>query len=122
MASPGPELNKLVQDTEYIKTMTTLVQHINKAHSEWGKKNNEFNLVLTKSKANINTRGSHLEGLLQKLVSEVQTEDDKLRKVEVKFVLNQLITHDEQIACKTIMATIVKKIKDGQKIKALLEG
>ena len=122
-ASPmGSPESKLVQDTEYIKTISTLIQHINKAHVEWARRSNEFQLTLTKSKNNQNTKDSTLEHMLVKLVKAGEEENMKLRAVEEKFVLSQLITQDEQIQSKQTMAKIVKTIKDGQKLKLRFEG
>lgn len=123
MASPmGSPQASIVNDPEYVKSVTTLIQNINTCHVQWARKSNEYTLILTKSKSNPNTKDSPLETALARLLKEADEQNVALRTVEEKFVLNQLITPDEQIRSKQVIANIVKKIKDAQKIKVSIEG
>ena len=111
------DMDKIIHDPEYMKSTSALIQTINKAHVEWARKQNELQLCLTRSKNNKNTQGSELERQLEAVISNGDAENQKLGIVEEKFVLNKVITQEEQAEVKTTIARIGKASKNGAKVK-----
>ena len=109
--------DKMTSDPAYIKTATTLIQNISKSHAEWTKRSREFQLTLTKSKNNKNTADSELEKLLVATIAKGDKDNEKLRAMEEKYVLNQVITQEEQSECRLAMSRMINAAKQGQKTK-----
>lgn len=122
--SPGLEVDKpaaaaVMNDPEYVKNVSSLMQAINRAHVEWARKQNELNLCLTRSKNDSKTRDSQLEKMLAQQIEKGDAENLKLRSVEEKFVLGRLITQSEQTDVKDTIVKIGEAAKNGKKLKLI---
>ena len=118
----NPEQDALLKSTDYQKATQALMQAINRAHSEWSRKTREFELQLHKSGCNVDTCGTPIEKKLKDQVAKGEASAAVLRKIEEKWVTQQVITQPEQVSCRNAMNSMVQAAKDGQKIRFLYEG
>ena len=107
----------LINDPQYQKTATALIQGINKTYAEWSKRKREFQLAITKSKTNSLSAGSAVEQRLEDTMAKGDIEYGKLRAIDEKYVLNEVITQEEQLMSANAMHELVKLSKSGLKIK-----
>ena len=111
-----------IDDQEYQTAMATLVQSIHKHSSEWRRKQREFTMAVTRFQNNPNTNGSDPLRKLSQILTKGDDIDHTLQNVEAQHVINEKVSHDQQVECKTYMTELVGLAKSGNAIKLTLRG
>ena len=111
--------NSVVEDSSYKKVAATLIQNINKTYAEWSKRKREFQLAVTRSQNNPLSAGSAVEKKLIEQMDLGEVEIDKLKVIDEKYVLNEVISQSEQLEAAKTMQELLKLVKNGQKFKLL---
>ena len=112
-----PQPDRMIDDPTYRKTAASLIQNINKTYAEWSKRKREFQLAITKSQTNALSAGSVVERKLVETMEKGDAEYSKLKVIDEKYVLNEVINQHEQLEAAKSMQEMVKLAKAGQKIK-----
>ena len=110
----------MLKDPDYVKAIQTLMQNICRAHNEWGKASHLLELAVHRSSQNKDTCGTPIEKHLQEQLDIGKKLSDELRKVEKKYVTNNVIDQTEQTQCRETIAGMVAAAKKGKEARLLV--
>ena len=109
----------MFRNPDYQKAIGALMQNICKAHSEWGKSSHLLELAVHRSSQHSDTCGTPIEKHSHEQLSIGKQLGDELRKIEKKYVTNNIITQSEQTQCRETIAGMVAAAKKGKEARLL---